>query len=90
MKKIALLLLLSIALASCRTGTMIIMPVQNVQMPAYPPQTHSGEKGRYNFNSYSNLNNSYLGMNNYLNNSLFNNGIFNTNNLFRKNFVYLK
>ncbi|OEJ14179.1 hypothetical protein BFL38_01920 [Brachyspira hampsonii] len=83
MKKIALLLLLLIALASCKTGTMIIMPVQNVQMPAYPPQSHSGEKSKYKFSSNYNLNNS-LGMNNYL----FNNT--NTNNLFRKNFVYLK
>ncbi|KLI32192.1 hypothetical protein SZ50_08960 [Brachyspira hyodysenteriae] len=89
MKKIALLLLILIALASCQTSTMIIMPVQNVQMPAYPPQSYLGEKSKYNFNGYSNLNNT-LGMNNYLNNSLFSSSIFNTNNLLRKNFVYLK
>ncbi|MBW5390837.1 hypothetical protein [Brachyspira hampsonii] len=83
MKKIALLLLILIALASCKTGTMIIMPVQNVQMPAYPPQSYLGEKSKYKFSSNYNLNNS-LGMNSYL----FNNT--NTNNLFRKNFVYLK
>lgn len=85
MKKIALLLLILIALASCKTGTMIIMPAENVQMPAYPPQSYLGEKSSINSNSYYNLNNS-LGMNN----NLFNNGIFNTNNLLRKNFVYLK
>ena len=83
MKKIALLLLLLITFASCKTSTMIIMPVQNIQMPAYPPQSYLGEKSK--FNSYSNFNNS-LGMNS----SLFNNSIFNTNNLLRKNFVYLK
>ena len=86
MKKIALLLLILIALASCQTSTMIIMPVQNVQMPAYPPQSYLGDKkSTINSNSYYNLNNS-LGMNS----SLFNNSIFNTNNLLRKNFVYLK
>ena len=62
MKKIALLLLILIALASCQTSTMIIMPVQNVQMPAYPPQSHLGEKSKLNSNSYYNFNNS-LGMN---------------------------
>ncbi|MEI0447388.1 hypothetical protein R4J03_10040 [Brachyspira intermedia] len=87
MKKIVLLLLTLIALASCQTSTMIIMPVQNIQMPAYPPQSHLevGEKSKLNSNSYYNFNNS-LGMNS----SLFNNSIFNTNNLLRKNFVYLK
>ncbi|MEI0476596.1 hypothetical protein [Brachyspira pulli] len=86
MKKIALLLLLLITFASCKTSTMIIMPVQNIQMPAYPPQSYLGEKSK--FNSYSNFNS--LGMNNYFNNNLFHSYIFNTNNLFRKNFVYLK
>ena len=85
MKKIALLLLILIALASCQTSTMIIMPVQNVQMPDYPPQSYLREKSSINSNSYYNFNNS-LGMNS----SLFNNSIFNTNNLLRKNFVYLK
>ena len=65
MKKIALLLLLLITFASCKTSTMIIMPVQNIQMPAYPPQSYLGEKSK--FNSYSNFNS--LGMNNYFNNN---------------------
>ncbi len=88
MKKIVLLLLTLIALASCKTSTMIIMPVQNIQMPAYPPQSHLevGEKSKYKFNSHYNLLNNSLGMNS----NLFHSGIFNTNNLFRKNFVYLK
>lgn len=77
MKKIALLLLLSIIFASCQSTTMIIMPGQNIQMPAYPPQSHLNNSSKYNS----------LGMNGYFNNSIF---INNTNNLFRKNFVYLK
>lgn len=85
MKKIVLLLLLFIAFTSCKTGTLVVVPIPNIEITIYPPQTNLDKVSSYNF--YSNN----LGMNNYFNNNLFYNNIFITNNnLFRKNFVYLK
>ncbi|WP_300370354.1 hypothetical protein [Brachyspira sp.] len=85
MKKIFLLLLLSITLfTSCKTGTLVIVPIPNIEMTVYPPQTNLERTSSYNFNIYTNR----LRINNFYNSSIL--FINNTNNLFKNNFVYLK
>ncbi|WP_297206860.1 hypothetical protein [uncultured Brachyspira sp.] len=90
-RRIILLLIISIFIfTSCKTGTLVIVPIPNIEIPIYPPQTNLS----LNTNIFNNY---YLGLGGFssFNRSLFNNStvFFNgttNNNLFKKNFVYLK
>ncbi|WP_300753493.1 hypothetical protein [uncultured Brachyspira sp.] len=54
MKNTALLIIIiTFILISCKTGTLVVVPIPNIEMTIHPPQTNL--KGSYNFNNhYSN------------------------------------
>ncbi|WP_295155380.1 hypothetical protein [uncultured Brachyspira sp.] len=83
MKKIVLLLLSAVLFISCKTGTLVVVPIPNIEITVYPPQTNLERTSSYNFNAYPRLFNNNLGMNSCFYSS-------NTNNLVKDNFVYLK
>ena len=88
MKRLILLFIISIFIfTSCKTGTLVIVPIPNIEITIYPPQTNLSLNTNMMFNNY------YLGLGGF-NRSLFSNStvFFNgtNNNLFKKNFVYLK
>lgn len=89
MKRVILLFIISIFIfTSCKTGTLVIVPIPNIEIPIYPPQTNLS----LNTNNMM-FNNHYLGLGGF-NRSLFSNStvFFNgtNSNLLKKNFVYLK
>ena len=88
MKRLILLFIISIFIfTSCKTGTLVIVPIPNIEITIYPPQTNLSLNTNMMFNNY------YLGLGGF-NRSLFSNStvFFNgtNSNLFKKNFVYLK